>query len=1369
MRHFIQRLAVIGMALLLQCWMTAFVWAQGAPKVIRVVGDENYPPYLFLNADGKEEGFLVDVWRLWETKTGVKVELKALKWALAQQTLLEGRADVIDNIFETPGRAPYYDFSKPYADLPVAIYRDVSISGIRSLDALRGFKVGVMSGDACIETLQRGGVTSLTYYDSYTKLIQGAMAQDVKVFCLDEYPADFYLYQQGANRQFVKAFELGVGQFHRAVRKGNLETLRLVEDGMAAITDDEMAALREKWLSTPTDYRGYARHAVWVVAALSMGAAMLALWVITLRRTVARRTAEIAQTKAALQISEERLRAVGDNLPDGFVYRYGGLPGQQRFHYVSAGVTRLLELSPEQVVSDAAHIFQTIDPTAIDAYIAAEKRSARDMSDFSAVLPLRLASGQRKWVQVQSHPHRDASGAVFWDGVALDATERVEALDKLAESEARFRRVFEDTYQPILLLEAGRYVAANRAALNALGATRTDELIGKSPTDISPDYQPDGMLSSEKASIMLNVAFEQGCNEFEWEHTRVDGRAVLVQVLITPIRMAGRDVLHVVWRDITQDKQVQRELDEYRSRLESLVDERTAALQSATQEQQAVFDAATVGVILTKNRVIQRCNRTMETLFGYGVGELLGRGTDVFYPDSATYASVNQAIVDSLASVGHFREERELVRKDGTRFWCRKMVQAIDRDDLSKGFAGTFEDITLERQALDEMVKARKLAEEAAQIKSDFLATMSHEIRTPMNSVIGMTYLALRADPSPKIRDYIQKIQSSSQLLLGVINDILDISKLEAQRMTLEQSDFNLEKVLADVMTLFSEKASSKGLELVIDVDADVPVDLVGDALRLGQILINLTSNAVKFTEHGSVQVHVTCEAQEGPHAKLRFEVKDTGIGITEAQRDRLFQTFQQADTSITRKYGGTGLGLSISRRLTELMGGDIGVDSQPGQGSCFWFTVNVGVSSEKVSPDRRSLRHDFRSLSVLVVDDSEPARRTLCEMLRSMGIEPHEASDGAQAVEEVIRADATGHPYALILLDWKMPEMDGLEVAHALQRKSLSVDPIVLMITAYDRVDVMPAATQVGISNVLVKPVTPSALLDAVMGHIGAAKPSLPPSAVAVQGLSRIDELVGARVLLVEDNELNQEVATEFLKDMGLVVDWAENGEVALAKVQHQPYEAVLMDMQMPVMDGLTASQEIRKLPELAALPILAMTANAMASDRVRCLQAGMNDYIAKPIDPVDLQTKLRKWIKPVASGGASVAAVSTPGDQDGTVVASLRGIPGLDPDLGLKQSLGKPALYVNLLGKFCAGQKTVCEQIAQALDRGELEPAERLAHTLKGVSAQVGANLIREQASRLERAIHQSEPDAVVQLHLQDTAASLANLVEALEARLP
>jgi len=799
---------------------------------------------------------------------------------------------------------------------------------------------------------------------------------------------------------------------------------------------------------------------------------------------------------------------------------------------------------------------------------------------------------------------------------------------------------------------------------------------------------------------------------------------------------------------------------------EDITAERAAAdaLRQANEEQQAIFDTANSGIALFKERRIVRGNRRLHEMFGWPVGEMIGKPTAIWYADEATNQEAGKAYDQIWRGEVHCRDQ-ELMRRDGSRFWARLMGKAVDVDDRSKGSVWVIEDITVERAAITQMSSAKTLAEAAARMKSDFLANMSHEIRTPMNAIIGMSHLAMKTELTPRQRDYLQKIQGSSQHLLGIINDILDLSKIEAGKMVVEHIEFELDRVLETVASLTAEKAAAKGLELVIDVHADVPRSLVGDPLRLGQVLINYANNAVKFTAQGHVSIHARVAEATPDDVLLHFAVTDTGIGLDEEQRARLFQSFAQADTSTTRKFGGTGLGLAISRQLAGMMGGEVGVESTLGQGSTFWFTARLGRGARLArvlmpAPDLRGRR-------ALVVDDNPHAREVLCDMLQGMTFTVTSAPGGPEAIAEVARAAAAGEPYELVCIDWQMPRMDGLATAQEIQRVLPGGPPHMVMVTANGRDEVMHSAAGVGIEEVLIKPVTASLLFDTLMRVLGGAPAEPVRAPESARPATDLSAIVGARILLVEDNDLNQEVATELLQDAGFVVELAENGAIALDKVQADPdgYDIVLMDMQMPVMDGLAATRAIRALPRCAGLPILAMTANTMAGDRERCQEAGMDDHVAKPLDPEDLWRKLRRWVRP-RSAGAPPATAPAPAAVD---TPRLPALPGLDMAAGLQHAMGREGLYRSLLARFAAGQADFVPRMQAALAAADWPTAERLAHTLKGVAAQIGASELRMRAAQLEDAVQHRAAPAALRDALAGIAPRLAEITTAIQARIP
>ncbi|MBF0395629.1 MAG: response regulator [Desulfobacterales bacterium] len=647
------------------------------------------------------------------------------------------------------------------------------------------------------------------------------------------------------------------------------------------------------------------------------------------------------------------------------------------------------------------------------------------------------------------------------------------------------------------------------------------------------------------------------------------------------------------------------------------------------------------------------------------------------------------------------------------------------------------------QQQNEEIEQKSKELEKSSKYKSEFLANMSHEIRTPMNAIIGLTDLSLKTALTSQQYSYLSKVKSSSIALLGIINDILDFSKIEAGKLDMEFIPFNLEEVLDNVSNLITFKAEEKGLELLFDVEPKIPIKLIGDPLRLGQILTNLANNAVKFTQKGQIIIRVRLNNDsigslaDNNKVILHFTIKDTGIGMTDEQIKKLFSSFSQADTSTTRKYGGTGLGLSISKKLVEMFGGNIWVESEYGKGSSFIFTAALGLQQEKHIKTYQC-PPDLKDMRVLIVDDNSTSREILSKNLSSFSFMVDEASSGMQAIE-MIENSLEKEPYQLILMDWKMPGMDGIEASKKIKNLTeLSQSPAILMVSAYGREEAIKKAESVGIDAYITKPVNQSLLFDSIMNVLGKnftdGHKKIKKHEICIENIEKIR---GAKILLVEDNEINQLVASELLESEKFVVEIANNGLEALEKVKNtkELYGAILMDIQMPVMDGYETTREIRKWEkenikiEGDSLPIIAMTAHAMEGEKNKCIDAGMNDYVTKPIDVQKLFNALIKYIKPIKKG------------KDLTMA-------GVDFKAGLARIAGNEKLYKSLLEKFLLNNRDVPEQIKTAFKNNEIDKAKILAHTLKGVAGNISANQIFITANELELAVKDDKKDARNQL---------------------
>lgn len=1008
------------------------------------------------------------------------------------------------------------------------------------------------------------------------------------------------------------------------------------------------------------------------------------------------------------------------------------------------------------------------------------------------------------WVDTTIVPFMDDNGQPFqYIAIRTDITKRKLTEEARLASEQRFRILYESSRDAILTLSPVRgYLGGNPATIALYGCRDEQEFISLSPATTSPEFQPDGRRSSDKAAAMMQTALDNGTHIFEWVHQRLNGARFWAEVLLTRMEIGGETVLQANVRDISERKLAEENIRLLNQNLEQRIAARTEQLRfqrdvlvELAKNDKSDFDAALLDILRAAAVTLKVERASYWRLDNSGAWlecrQLFIRSSFATDPDSegtrlhlnkfpdyfaailqrqtltADDVSIHPATselakayfkplgiasilhaavwfhgsVVGVACIGHIGE---------TRNWSPEEVDFAA--SIATMVALALEAANRARTEV-ELALMRDRALEASKLKSEFLANMSHEIRTPMNAIIGLSHLALKTDLTPKQRDYISKTHRAGTALLGIINDILDFSKIEADKLEMESLDFDLDEVLSNVSTLVGHKAGDKGLELLYKIPADIPRYLIGDPLRLWQILVNLLNNAVKFTERGEIEIAAELMELAGNRAKLRFTVRDTGIGMTSEQTSRLFQAFSQADGSTTRKYGGTGLGLSISKRLVELMHGEIYVESQVGQGSRFiftaWFGLSVGATSRELG-----LPRSLKGLRVLVVDDNAAAREIMQEMLQRFPIHVDTACSGQAAVEAVVRYDSID-PYDLVLMDLNMPGINGIEAARLIKQDAkLSAVPRVVMVTAFDNEDARRHAEGAWVDGFLIKPVTETVLYDTLLNHFAVdGSWGAVPAGIASPFYSGLE---GAHILLAEDNEINQQIVVELFESAGVIVDIANNGNEAVEKAfsSLHSYDAILMDLQMPEMGGLEATRIIRADARFSDIPILAMTAHAMAEERKRCLAAGMNDHITKPVDPDIMFQALLHWIKK-----------DRPPMMNKTVFEqaqpkTLR-IPGVDTEAGLRRVVGNQKLYLSLLRQFCQGQCDVAARIGAALAEQDHASAGRIAHTAKGVAGNIGAKAIQEAAGQLETLILENASQAMLREALQQLDGTLATLI--------
>ena len=915
--------------------------------------------------------------------------------------------------------------------------------------------------------------------------------------------------------------------------------------------------------------------------------------------------------------------------------------------------------------------------------------------------------GVAEWL-VLKFPLHASDGRLFLGGVAMDISKQKNAERALREREAQFRDLFDDA--PVAYHEldtANRLTRVNATELAMLGYTE-HEMVGRCVSDFIVDD-----AGQEETSVQL-------ANDCRLEATqrtfrKKDGTTVPVLMrhkLITDTVGAVRGMRSTL-QDISALKRTEQEL------------------RKAEEKYRGIFENAIEGIFqTTPDGTYLNVNPALAKIYGYDSV----RGLTAELRDIARqlYVRPNRraefiAALDEADEISDF--ESEVYRRDGSIIWISERARAVrDANGDLLHYEGTVEDITARREADAAITAARDAALESVRLKSEFLANMSHEIRTPMNGIIGMAGLLTDTDLTPKQRDFAQTIASSADALLTIINDILDFSKIEAGMLVFEEIDFHLGNVVEGAVDLLAERALTKRIELASLVYSDVPVSLRGDPGRLRQVLTNLIGNAVKFTQHGEVIVRAEREQESETNVLVRFSVTDSGIGITPEQKARLFQAFMQADGSTTRKYGGTGLGLAICKQLVRQMGGDIGVESAPGQGSTFWFTARFAKQQPGILPPPPR-PPTLSGVRTLIVDDNATNRKILHHMVAAWGMQESQASSGEEALAMLRREAALGSAYQVAILDMQMPGMDGATLAGLIKADPALSSTRLVVLTSLDRHEDPKAMRELGIDAYLTKPVKQSPLVDCLIKVMASGSegrgiaPSLPHRGTASTAAGSAPS-PKRRILIVEDNIVNKNVALHQLQKLGHAADSAENGRLALQAMRCAPYDVVFMDCQMPELDGYEATREIRRIEGSDRHTwIVAMTAHSLEGDREKCLAAGMDDYLSKPAKIEDLRVALERYDgirgieKEVRECGSTPAV-------DLTLLAGLRDLDGSGDD----------SIVGNLIDLFLESTPAAMAEAKSAAMQQLAPQLGRAAHTLKGSCSNFGAERMREVCQRLE-----------------------------------
>ncbi|MCF6230923.1 MAG: transporter substrate-binding domain-containing protein [Gammaproteobacteria bacterium] len=1299
-------------------------WLAKHPQ-IRLGIDPAWQPIEFFSEQGEYQGISSEYMAYLSEILAIKMTpLNDLSWEEVLEQVKRGEVDILPAVAKTEEKERYLNFTEPYISFPLVIFSRNDAAYINSLDDLKGQQVIVEKGYLAHDILQRDyPALSLILVSTAQEALQRLAQGEGDVYVGNLVQASYVIAEGGYTNLKVAAptgyaYDLSIG-----VRKDWPELIPLLQRGLDTLSAEQKTAIQKKWLAIRYDL-GVDYRLVWQVVAVAVILLVLVLfWNYSVQRQ-----------KNRLRRSEERFKLAMAAASDG-IWDWNIVSGET---YYSPAYMQMLGYSPGELPSQNDTWQMLLHPddkskavAVVDAAITSET------SRYEHEFRLRAKDGSyRDILSKGSVVSRDEQGkALRAVGTQADITEKKQARERLR----KLSLAVEQSPSMVMITDRHGVIEYVNPQFTEVTGFTSQEAVGASPSLLKSG------LTSPKVYKKMWQTITAGRNWYgDLQNRKKSGEVYWERETISPLRGDDGVIKHYVAlkEDITQRKAVEEDLQMFRRFAE-------------TSGQG--FGITTLGGEITY------VNHTLcQMMKERSVDSVCGQDFSRYY-SKETSAYFQQEVMPLLKENNQWTGEVPLLTATGEEIPTLENLFVI-RDEQGKArfFGNVITDITLQKSTEQALHNAKEQAEQASRFKSEFLANMSHEIRSPLNAVTGMTYLLQKTPLTTRQQDYLDIILSSSNALLGVINDILDFSKIEAGRLDIEQTRFFLEDVFKNLSSLESLRASQKDLEIIFSVDSAIPQALIGDPLRLGQVLINLTSNAIKFTEQGEIVVSVSMVEQQGDRIRLCFSVQDSGIGIEQDKAAQLFEPFTQADGSTTRQYGGTGLGLAICKQLVELMKGSIHVESEIGRGSRFYFEAEF-ASADEENNQPFLLPAALSGMRVLVVDDNAVAREALQSMLESFSFNVSAVSSGTAALATLEQASegSDGH-FDLVLMDWKMPGMDGVEASRLIQQSDwLPKLPMVIMVTAYSREEVMREAHKVGIDGFLVKPVNPSTLFNAIAEAVA---PAQDEGVVSVPVAVSTPNLSGTRVLVVEDNAINQRIAREILQGVGVEVEIAANGALAVQAIRNGSFDWVLMDVQMPEMDGYQATRMIRKDKQFDHLPIIAMTAHAMAGDREKCLEAGMDDHLTKPINPEHLFAMLHHWMNGIESGDESkvVPDNSTSKQVDGQLPDTITGV---DLSKGLARIGGNQTLFLSLLQEFVADHQGDDRVLENALACGDMLTARRLTHTLRSVAGSIGAASLERCAAALEKVLSSDQHRAAAHTaFLKEFNQVMSSLIEVL-----